>query len=164
MTVNKIAQDVVVSLHYKLTLDDGSVADESEADEPLEYLHGYGNIVPGLERELEGMGITESRKVTVEPADAYGEIEPDGEIEVDREAFPSDMHPEEGMPIQIEDEHGDLQVAFIKEVVGDTVILDLNHPLAGERLHFEVTVTGLRAATSEELLHGHVHGAHGHHH
>lgn len=160
----KVADDVVVSLDYTLRLDDDEVIDTSEGREPLEYLHGHGSIIPGLERELEGMSVGESREVVVAPEDAYGSFDPDNYQEVPRSAFPPGMDLKEGMSLGMRDrDTGEVVEASIVEMRDDAVVLDLNHPLAGEKLHFQVHIADLRPATDEELEHGHVHnGDHSH--
>jgi FKBP-type peptidyl-prolyl cis-trans isomerase SlyD len=157
MSHNTISHDVVVTLHYRLTLDDGSLVEESSADDPLSYLHGYDNIIPGLEEALDGMSIGEKKLVVVEPDDAYGEYDPDEVVEVDRADLPPDLQPEIGMMLAVPDEDGDHDVAQVTEVEADYITLDFNHPLAGQRLHFDVTIAELRDPTAEELEHGHVH-------
>lgn len=154
----------VVSLAYALWLDDGDEIDSAEAGDPLVYLHGSGSIIPGLERELEGLKVGDKRDVTVEAADAYGEVDADAFEMVPYSAFPDDVELEEGLELQmIDNETGDQMLAFISELRDDGVVLDLNHPLAGETLSFAVEIVGIRPATSEELAHGHAHAA-GHSH
>lgn len=160
----KIAKGSVVGLDYSLHLDDGQVVDSSSLGQPLSYLHGEGQIVPGLERALEGMEIGQSKKVQVAPEEGYGLHDPEGIQEVLREAFPEDVEPEVGMQFTAHGPHDETVPFTVKELKGDTVVVDLNHPLAGQTLHFDVTVRDIRPATSEELEHGHAHGAEGHHH
>ena len=152
-----VADDVVVSIAYTLTVD-GNIVDASEENEPLEYLQGYQNIIPGLERELVGMQVGESRDVTVLPTDGYGEMDPDALIDVPRSEFPKDLELKPGLELQLQNQDNELLNAIIVEVSPQTVKLDLNHPLAGKELFFRVTVVGLREATEEEMSHGHVHG------
>ncbi|MFL5354893.1 peptidylprolyl isomerase [Archangium sp.] len=159
----QIANDSVVSIEYRLHLGDGKTIDESDPGEPLVYLHGHEQIVPGLEKALEGKKVGESLKVTVTPEDGYGEYDPDGVEEVPREDFPPDMELEAGGIVSATDEEGDEVDFLVKEVRPKTVVVDFNHPLAGKTLHFEVTVREVRAATKEELEHGHAHGP-GHEH
>jgi FKBP-type peptidyl-prolyl cis-trans isomerase SlyD len=159
----QIANDSVVSIEYRLHLGDGKTIDESDPGEPLVYLHGYEQIVPGLEKALEGKKVGESLKVTVTPEEGYGEYDPDGVEEVPREDFPPDMELEAGGIVSATDEEGDEVDFLVKEVRPKTVVVDFNHPLAGKTLHFEVTVREVRAATKEELEHGHAHGP-GHEH
>ena len=159
----EIAKDTVVSIDYRLHLGDGNIVDESDEGEPLVYLHGYEEIVPGLERALEGKKAGDSLKVTVAPEDAYGQYDKDGVEEVPREDFPPDMELEAGGIVTATDEEGDDVDFLVKEVREKTVVVDFNHPLAGKTLHFEVTVREVRKATPEELEHGHAH-APGHEH
>lgn len=159
-----IADGMVVSIHYTLTDDAGSVIDSSSGGEPLEYLHGHGNIVPGLESQLAGRKVGDSLKVDVAPKDGYGEHDPRGRGRVPRSSFPDDMEIEPGMQFSGEGPNGEDHVVWVAAVEGDHVVVDQNHPLAGQTLHFQVKVETVRPATKEELAHGHVHGAHGHHH
>jgi FKBP-type peptidyl-prolyl cis-trans isomerase SlyD len=154
---NAVADDVVVSIDYTLTVD-GNIVDSSEENKPLEYLQGYQNIIPGLEKELTGMQIGESRDVTVLPKDGYGEKDPNALIEVPRSEFPKDFELKTGLELQLQNEDNELLNAIIVDVGSKTVKLDLNHPLAGKELFFRVTVVGLREPTEEEISHGHVHG------
>lgn len=152
-----VADDVVVSMDYKLTVN-GEVLDSSDGTDPLEFLQGHQNIVPGLERELYGMKIGDSKQVTVAPEDGYGPVDKDAFLEISRDEFPEDIPLEVGIELDLRDEDGDVMSATISNVQGDLVELDLNHPLAGETLQFDVKISGLRLPTKEELAHGHVHG------
>lgn len=152
----KVADDVVVSIDYTLTVE-GEVVDSTEGEEPLEFLHGHQNIIPGLERELSGMKIGDSKKVVVPPGEAYGEVDPENVVDVPRSEFPTEIPLEEGTELEVKNADGEVLSATIAEVNGDTVKLDFNHPLAGKELTFDVTISDLRAATEEELAHGHVH-------
>ena len=153
-----VADNLVVSLDYVLTLDNDEVIDQSEDGAPLEYLHGYKNIVPGLENELSGMSIGDEKKVTVPPEHGYGVRDLEGVAEYPRDTFPDNLKLEVGEPIGMRDsESGESVQAYITEIRPGTVMLDFNHPLAGETLHFEVKIIGVREPTSEELSHGHVH-------
>jgi len=166
MSVEKqiVADNLVVSLNYQLSLDNEEVIDYSEKDEPLEYLHGYKNIIPGLESQLTGMAIGEEKKVSVAPEQGYGTIDPEGVTEYPRDTFPDSLKLEVGEPISMRDsESGESFQAYVTEIHPEKVMLDFNHPLAGETLHFKVRIAGLREPTSEELSHGHVHQA-GHNH
>ncbi len=153
----QIAKDKVVSIDYRLHLGDGKMIDESDPGDPLVYLHGYEEIVPGLEKALEGKKAGESLKALVTPEEGYGEYDPDGLQEVPREDFPPDMELEPGGIVSATDDEGDDVDFLVKEVRPKTVVVDFNHPLAGKTLHFEVTVREVRAATAEELEHGHAH-------
>ena len=152
----------VVAMEYTLKVD-GNVADSSEGREPLAYVHGAGNIIPGLEREMTGMKVGESKNVVVVAADAYGEEDDKAFMDVPREQFPKEIPLEVGTEIQVQNQDGQPMYARIDEVGADTVRLDFNHPLAGKELHFAVKVVNIREATEEEKDHGHVHSP-GHHH
>lgn len=159
-----IAADHVALIDYTLTLDDGSVVDSSDGGEPLAYLHGHHNIVPGLERQLAGRKAGDAVDAVVPPAEGYGEFDPDGEQDVPRSAFPKNARIEEGMMFHSEDEDGNVQPLWVQAVSKDAVRVTSNHPLAGKTLHFKVQIREVRKATDEELEHGHVHGPGGHHH
>lgn len=162
MSKDTVQDGLVVSMDYKLTVD-GEVLDSSDEAGPLQFLAGYENIVPGLEREMIGMKIGESKDVVVEPEDGYGEFDEEGFMDVPRSEFPSDMEIEEGLELSVTDEDGQNQYARVEKVTDTSVRLDLNHPLAGAELHFNVKVVALREPTKDELDHGHVHEE-GHHH
>ena len=154
----KVADNIVVSLDYVLSLDDDEIIDRSEKGVPLEYLHGFKNIVPGLENELHGLEVGDEKDVVVQPGLGYGERDPDGLAEYPRETFPANVNLEVGEAIMMRDkESGEPFQAYISEIRTDTVLLDFNHPLAGETLHFHIRIAGLREPTNEELAHGHVH-------
>ncbi|AVV34761.1 MAG: peptidylprolyl isomerase [Cobetia sp.] len=153
----QIAQNAVVSFHYTLTNNEGEVLDSSEGREPLAYIHGAGNIVPGLEKELDGKTSGDELKVAVSPEEGYGEVQEALVQEVPREAFQGVEDIEAGMQFQAQTQGGPLMVTVTK-VEGDTVTVDGNHPLAGETLNFDVQITNVREASAEELEHGHVHG------
>jgi FKBP-type peptidyl-prolyl cis-trans isomerase SlyD len=123
----------------------------------LQFLAGHDNIVPGLEREMIGMKIGESKEVVVSPEDGYGEFDEEAFMEVPRSEFPTDMEIEEGVELSVTDEDGKNQYARVESLTDETVSLDFNHPLAGAELHFSVKVIELRDPTEEELDHGHVH-------
>jgi FKBP-type peptidyl-prolyl cis-trans isomerase SlyD len=160
----KIANGTVVGIDYSLHLGDGQVVDASAPGDPLTYLHGEGQIVPGLESALEGLDVGESKKVVVAPAEGYGEHDPRGVQEVPRTAFPAGFDPKVGMELTAEGQDGQPVPFSIREVRPDNVVIDLNHPLAGKTLHFDVTVREVREATDEEKEHGHAHGPNGHGH
>jgi FKBP-type peptidyl-prolyl cis-trans isomerase SlyD len=158
-----IAQDQVVSIHYTLKNDAGEVLDGSAGKEPLTYLHGHGNLIPGLERELAGKNVGDKLAVSIAPADGYGDYDKELVQRVPRRALKGIQQVRVGMQLQAQTEHGPRTVT-VTQLAGDLVTLDGNHPLAGQNLNFEVEVKEVRAATAEELAHGHVHGAGGHHH
>jgi len=155
-----VADGLVVSLAYTLRLDDDEEIDSADSADPLVYLHGARNIIPGLEQALTGMKVGDARKVSVEPDDAYGDVDPDAYELVPYDAFPEDVDLEEGMGLRMVDNNtGQQMEAYVSELRDDGALLDLNHPLAGETLHFEVEIVGLRRATSDEIAHGHAHSA-----
>lgn len=163
MSKDSVQNDVVVSMEYTLHVD-GEKIDSSEGGDSLQFLVGYGNIISGLEREMMGMKVGDSRDVIVPPAEAYGEFDEEAFLEVPRGQFPKDMPLEEGLELTVRDDSGQSRYARIDAIEGESVTLNFNHPLAGDELHFNVKVVGLREPTSEELEHGHVHQAGGHHH
>ncbi len=151
-----VADDVVVSIDYTLTVD-GQVVDTTEGDEPLSFLQGHQNIIPGLERELVGMKIGDSKQVIVSPSEAYGEVDPDNIIDVPRSEFPDDIPLERGTELEVKNSDGEVLSATINDINPNSVKLDFNHPLAGKELTFDVTIIDLRQATEEEISHGHAH-------
>ncbi|HBX71154.1 MAG TPA: peptidylprolyl isomerase [Chloroflexi bacterium] len=158
-----VADDVVVSMEYTLTVD-GEIVDSSEEEGPIQFLQGYGNIIPGLEAHLGGLAVGESLQVTVAPKDGYGEFDSEQIVDVPLDEFPEEICVEPGVELEMRDEDGDLLYARILSVGKSRVKLDFNHPLAGKELTFDVTIVGLRHPTPEELEHGHVHGSEGHAH
>ncbi|WP_069383478.1 FKBP-type peptidyl-prolyl cis-trans isomerase [Halomonas caseinilytica] len=153
----QIAQNSVVAFHYTLTNDAGEVLDSSEGREPLTYLHGAGNIIPGLEKEMEGRAAGDKLQAQVTPEEGYGEVQPQLVQEVPRDAFQGVENVEPGMQFQAQTQGGPLMVT-VTQVEGDTVTVDGNHPLAGQQLNFDVEIAEVREATQEEIEHGHVHG------
>ena len=159
-----VADDMVVQLDYTLTLANGEIYDSSDETGPLEYIQGQGPIISGLEEALYGMAVGDEKDVVVTPDVGYGEYDPEAVQTLPRDVFPAEMELEPGMPIDLYDEDADEEIeAFIAEVDDEGVVVDFNHPLAGETLNFHVKVVGVRPATDEELDHGHVHG-NGHDH
>lgn len=159
-----VKDDLVVSLDYTLRLDDGEVIDSSQGVGPLSFLQGRGQIIEGLERELYGMSEGDEKQVSVAPEEGYGQYEESRIQAVPRDTFPEDMDLEEGMSVRLQDSQSGRQFdAYVNEIGSDQVVLDFNHPLAGETLHFDVKVAGVREASDEELAHGHVHGEDGPH-
>ena len=158
----KIEDGKVVSMDYTLHVN-GEVVDTSSGRKPLEFIQGTGNIIPGLERELYGMMIGDSKKVSILPADGYGELDPKAYADVPRAEFPNNIPLKKGVEVQVRDQSGKPMYARIDEFSDAAVKLDFNHPLAGKILNFDVTIVALRGASPEELDHGHVHGAGGHH-
>lgn len=159
-----IADGMVVSVHYTLKAEDGEVIDSSEGEEPLMYLHGAGNIVPGLEKQLTGHNVGERIKAVVAPEDGYGEHSGDEPQMVPRAKFPEEADLYEGMEVMAQADEGEMIPMWIVGLTDDHVLVDENHPLAGMTLHFDVEIADIRAATEEELAHGHPHGPGAHAH
>ncbi len=157
----KVQDGQVISMDYTLRVD-GEILDSSAGHAPLEFLQGAGNIIPGLEQELYGMALGESKNVIVQPEDGYGILDPDAFVNVPRDQFPANIPMDIGVEIQVTDESGNPMNARIDSVDDDNVTLDFNHPLAGKELHFDMTIVGLRDASDEENEHGHVHNGHSH--
>jgi len=151
----KIDNNTVVSLHYTLTNDQGEQLDSSAGHDPLEYLHGGAGIVPGLERELTGKEAGDKFVVVIQPEDAYGPTNPELISAVPRAQFPEDQAIQPGMQFQAQRPDGESLTIVVTAVDGDTVTIDANHPLAGQVLHFDVSVEGIRDATEEEVAQGH---------
>jgi FKBP-type peptidyl-prolyl cis-trans isomerase SlyD len=159
----QISTGKVVSIDYTLTDDDKRTLDTSEGGDPLTYLHGVGQLIPGLERRLEGKAAGDQLSVTIPPAEGYGLRDEEKIQVVPRKAIQGVGQLEVGMQLQASSGHGH-QIVTIVKIEGDEISLDANHPLAGATLHFDVTVRAVREATPDELDHGHVHGPGGHHH
>ncbi|MBK1691958.1 FKBP-type peptidyl prolyl cis-trans isomerase /Apo-metallochaperone SlyD [Ectothiorhodospira mobilis] len=157
----QIGSNKVVSIDYKLTDDEGRVIDDSSERGPLDYLHGAGNIIPGLEQALEGKEEGEQVQVRVEPADAYGERDEEMIHTLHRDQFQGVDELAVGMQFQAGTENGGAQIVTITAINGDDVVIDANHPLAGTPLNFDVKVRGIREASEEEVSHGHVHADEG---
>lgn len=159
----QIAERTVASFHYTLTDDAGQVIDSSAGREPLAYLHGQGQIVPGLEKQMEGRQVGDKFDAHVTPEEGYGVRHPELVQEVPREAFQGVADIQPGMQFQGQGPQGVINVT-VTRVEDGKVHIDGNHPLAGKTLHFAIEVADVREASAEELQHGHVHGAGGHHH
>lgn len=153
----------VVSFHYTLRDTEGKEIESSRSGEPVTYLHGYRNIVPGLENAMAGREVGDSFEVTVEPADAYGERNPDAVQRIPAKHFPNARKLKPGQVAELQTKRGPIQAMIVK-VGRFNVDVDANHPLAGQELTFAVEITDLRDATKEEIDHGHVHGPGGVHH
>ena len=152
-----IGQNSVVSMHYTLKNDDGDVMDTSEGKEPMVYLHGANNLIPGLEAELTGKTSGATFKTTIEPAQAYGEFSKELIQVISKSMFAGVESIEVGMSFVAQGEGGVQRQVRVVEVEGDDVTIDANNPLAGQTLHFDVNVIDVREATAQELEHGHVH-------
>lgn len=159
-----IGSEKVVLIHYTLTDDSGQVLDSSSGRDPLAYLHGKGNIIPGLEKALEGKQAGDKLNVAVQPVEGYGERDERLVQDVPREAFENVDEVNPGMQFQAQNEQGQARIVTVTKVADDLITIDANHPLAGANLNFDVEVTEVREPTAEELEHGHVHGPGGHNH
>lgn len=159
----QIAKHKVVTIDYVLKDDQQNVLDSSEGAGGLSYLHGAFNIVPGLETALEGKTLNDEFSVRIEPAEAYGERDAEKVQTVPKDMF-GDANIQVGAQYHAQGPDGDALVITVTDVSEAGVTVDGNHPLAGIALNFDVKVTELRDATEEEIEHGHVHGAGGHHH
>ena len=158
----QIAKNTVVTLKYQLYGSDGQLIEQTE--EPVEYLHGgYGNMFPAVEKALEGKNVGETCRVRLAPDDGFGDYDAELVHVEPRDKFPG--HVEIGMQFEGSgEESGETIVYTVTDVADEKVVVDGNHPLAGQTLHFECTISAVRAASEEEMSHGHAHGAHGHHH
>jgi FKBP-type peptidyl-prolyl cis-trans isomerase SlyD len=159
----RISRDAVALIHYTLTDDQGKTLDSSAGGEPLAYLHGSGNLVPGLERELDGKSVGDKFSVKIAPEEGYGQYDKELIQRIPRRALKGVGKVFVGMQLQAQSERGSRAVV-VTQIAGDMVTIDGNHPLAGQNLNFEIEVAGVRAASEDELAHGHVHGPGGHHH
>ena len=162
MSKDTVQDGMVVSMEYTLHVD-GEQLDTSEGQGPLQFLVGYGNVISGLEQEMMGMKIGDSKDVVVQPEDGYGGFDDEAFMNVPRDQFPKDMPVEVDSELTVRDDEGHARYARVDSIEGDTVRLDFNHPLAGAELHFSVKVVALLEPNEEELEHGHVHEG-GHHH
>lgn len=159
----QIADNTAVAFHYTLTSDAGAVIDSSAGREPLVYLHGSGSIVPGLENAMEGRVAGDRFEVRVSPEEGYG-LRHEGMVQaVPRSAFQGVDEIEVGMQFQARGPQGVMSVT-VTQVSAEEVTVDGNHPLAGQNLNFAIEVVSVRAASEEEIAHGHIHGPGGHHH
>ena len=155
--MNKTVQDnLVVTLNYKLIVED-EMMESTEDGEPILFIQGIGQIIPGLENALYGMEVGDQKTVVIQPEDAYGEYDPESLQDAKKEEFSEEVPLDVGTFLDLADDEGDILSAQIIAAEEDTVTLDFNHPLAGKTLTFEITVTDLRPASEEELEHGHVH-------
>ena len=161
MATDTITRDMIVSMNYTLTDKEGKILDSSN-EEPMEYLQGHSNIIPGLESALEGLKPGDRKQVTIQPADGYGQHNPDLIFSLPLDQFGGEA-PQTGMLVQLQSPEGEM-MATVARIENNQVTLDANHPLAGQVLNFDVEIVKVRSASAEELSHGHPHGPHGHHH
>ncbi len=159
----KIADNKVVQMHYQLTDEKGVVIDSSAGREPLSYIHGAGNIIVGLEKQMTGKQAGDKVQAVVTPAEGYGERDENLLQVVPKSGFQGDEELKVGMQVQVGTQQGSA-IASVAKIEGEDVTLDMNHPLAGVTLNFDIEVVDVRDATPEELEHGHVHGPGGHQH
>lgn len=159
----QVESNKVVIIDYTLRNDAGDVLDQSSPEAPLSYLHGHQNIIPGLENALNGKTQGDKVDASIPPAEAYGEYDDNLIQAVPRNMFQGIDEIEPGMQFQAQTGQG-VQIVTVKEANEESVTIDANHALAGETLHFNVTVKEVRDASQEELDHGHVHGPGGHEH
>jgi FKBP-type peptidyl-prolyl cis-trans isomerase SlyD len=159
-----VADKTVVAFHYTLKNSDGETLDSSAGNEPLAYLHGARNIVPGLEKELTGSSVGDKLDVVVKPEDGYGVRQGPEPQKVPLSAIPNASELKQGMQIVAQGPNGEMFPLWVVEMSEEHATLDHNHPLADVTLHFQVEIASIRPATSEELEHGHPHGPGGHHH
>jgi FKBP-type peptidyl-prolyl cis-trans isomerase SlyD len=151
-----IENDKVITINYVLKDDSGTLIDESQ-DGSFCYLHGASNIIPGMENALTGRSQGDELNLVIEPAEAYGEYNPNLTQVVDRSMFDANDNIEAGMQFQAQDQEGHVMVITVAKVEGEQITIDGNHPLAGATLHYDIKVVDIRDATDEELSHGHVH-------
>ncbi|MCA9405780.1 MAG: peptidylprolyl isomerase [Candidatus Omnitrophica bacterium] len=159
----KIEEKKVVTFHYTLKNPQGDLLDTSDGGEPLAYIHGMRNIIAGLEAALEGKEAGEKLSVTIHPQDAYGMMDEELIKAVPLSQFPEKDAVKPGAQFQLSS-GTEVRIATVVKVENEEVTIDLNHPLAGQTLCFDVEIVGVRDAAQEELDHGHVHGPGGHHH
>ena len=159
-----VAAGKVVLMHYTLTNPEGETLDSSAGRDPLAYLHGASNIVPGLERQLTGLAVGDHVDAVVPPEEGYGMRNPNATHVLSKSAFPEDFPIAVGTPLALQGEGGQVLHCFIVAVREDAVMVDANHPLAGVTLHFAVDIVEIRDASDEEKAHGHPHGVGGHNH
>lgn len=158
----QITRHTVAAIDYTLTDASGEVIDSSEGQEPLTYLHGEGNLIPGLEEALEGASPGDTLQVSVPPHKAYGDHDADLVQPIPMAAFDGVGDVAAGMRFQVADDQGQPRTFTVASVEGDRVMIDANHPLAGQTLNFSVNIVSVRNATPEEIDHGHVHDGHAH--
>ncbi|MDB9865267.1 peptidylprolyl isomerase [Candidatus Thioglobus sp.] len=160
----KVTKDKVVSMHYTLKNDVGDVIDSSEGKETMDFLQGHGNIIPGLETALEGSKKGDKVEVSIEPEEGYGLKMDDAIQEIPRTALQGIDEVKIGMQLQSQDQDGNPFVVTVIKLDDEKITVDANHPLAGETLHFSVSIEDVRDALEEEVSHGHAHSAGGHSH
>ena len=160
----KVGKDKVVLMHYTLKNDTGDVIDSSDGADPLPFLQGHGNIIPGLESALEGSKVGDKLDVSIEPEEGYGLRMQDAIQEIPSSALQGVDEVKVGMQLQSQDKDGNAFLVSVTKIEDHKITVDGNHPLAGQTLHFSVSIESIRKAEAEELSHGHVHadGQHNH--
>jgi len=160
----KVGKDKVVLMHYTLKNDAGDIIDSSDGADPLPFLQGHGNIIPGLESALEGSKVGDKLDVSIKPEEGYGERMKDAIQEIPSSALQGVDEVQVGMQLQSQDKDGNAFLVSVTKIEDDKITVDGNHPLAGQTLHFSVSIESIRKAEAEELSHGHVHadGQHNH--
>jgi FKBP-type peptidyl-prolyl cis-trans isomerase SlyD len=157
----KITKDTIVTLTFRAVDSSGKVLEDGK--EPRAYLHGgYGNTLPGVEMALEGQEKGFNTTVKLQPSLAFGERDESLVTSISKKDFPPGV--KVGGQLEGSDEQGHRRIFTVTKIKGDKVLLDGNHPLAGEDITFTLNVIDVKAASAEEISHGHAHGAHGHHH
>jgi len=168
MEINKIAPQRVVSLSYSLTLNNGELADHASEEQPLMFIHGIGQTLPAFDEKLDGLAVGDTFSFTLTAEEGYGEASDQYMVELPKNIFEGEDVPADilqiGAILPMQDQDGNPMDGKVVEITDSTVMMDFNHPLAGEALSFEGKVLAVREATEEELDHGHVHGPGGHHH
>lgn len=152
MEANKeivVQNNIVVTLDYQLEVE-GKQIDAG----PIQFLHGHGNIIPGLEKEVDGMQLGEEKQILVQAEDAYGHYDPELEIDIPRSSFPDDFEIELGRPMRMQDDKGNIFTGVAVAITDETIKMNLNHPLAGKNLLFKTKITDLRQATQQEIEQG----------
>jgi len=160
----KVGKDKVVLMHYTLKNDAGDVIDSSDGADPLPFLQGHGNIIPGLESALEGSKVGDKLEVSIKPEEGYGERMKGAIQEIPSSALQGVDEVKVGMQLQSQDKDGNAFLVSVTKIEDDKITVDGNHPLAGQTLHFSVSIESIRKAEAEELSHGHVHADGNHHH
>lgn len=153
-----IQKDRAVAIHYTLKDNEGETLDSSAGQEPLEYLQGHHNLVPGLEKALEGMVSGDKKQVSVAAAEGYGEHDENLVQDVPRDMFAGIEKIEVGMEFQVQSQEGHQHAVEVVKVAEDVITIDGNHTLAGETLNFDIEIVSVREATKDEIEHGHIHG------
>jgi FKBP-type peptidyl-prolyl cis-trans isomerase SlyD len=154
----------VIVFHFKLSNSKGEVLENSFDDEPMAILAGTNHILPKIEAQLQKMQTGEKATISLKAADAYGEYDEENVNTLTKNQFPENVSLTEGMEfVATDNDDGKQSIFYVKEIAGENIVVDFNHPLAGEDLTFDIELTAIRAATKEEIEHGHAHGPSGSH-